>query len=135
MGEHLANCLTEQAAVSDLYTVILQHVLLDPGKQARIHHFPVIDINDLSGRRFSDPKSAVEQFLGTCSKEEQYWYACVIRRDLGLGITAKGVNKAWPGFIPMQSFQCFKCIKCLPDLARHYLIFCIEFHILLLPVS
>lgn len=67
-------------------------------------HFMML-LNDLSGRRFSDPKSAVEQFLGTCSKEEQYWYACVIRRDLGLGITAKGVNKAWPGFIPIMTYS------------------------------
>ena len=44
MGEHLADCLTEQAAVSDLYAVIFQHVLLDPGKQAGIHHLPVIDM-------------------------------------------------------------------------------------------
>lgn len=73
-------------------------------------HFMML-LNDLSNRRFSDPKSAVEQFLGTCSKEEQYWYACVIRRDLGLGITAKGVNKAWPGFIPIYDVQLAESVK------------------------
>lgn len=57
-------------------------------------------LDSLSMRVFKDPKAEVARFLSSCTAMEHVWYERVILRDLQLGITAKGVNQAYPGLIP-----------------------------------
>lgn len=68
-------------------------------------------LDDLNERKFKNVKGAVQTFLEGCNKEEQFWYACVLKRNLNIGITQKGINKAWPKFIPVYDVQLAESIK------------------------
>lgn len=60
-------------------------------------------LGDLSNHRITgnEARNTLKQFLTECSGDEYKWYSRVIRRDMRVGIAAKGINKAIPGLIPM----------------------------------
>lgn len=68
-------------------------------------------LDDLNERKFKDVKGVVTEFLGGCNKEEQFWYTRVLKRNLDIGITQKGINKAWPKFIPVYDVLLAESIK------------------------
>lgn len=68
-------------------------------------------LNDLNARKIKDVKGVVADFLRSCNETEQKWYKGVLSRDLGLGITQKGVNNVYPGFIPTYEVQLAETVK------------------------
>lgn len=68
-------------------------------------------LDSLSQRAVHSPKTAVAAFLEKCSAIEQTWYKKVIARNLEIGITAKGVNQAFPGLIPTYEVQLAESVK------------------------
>lgn len=68
-------------------------------------------LDSLSQRAVHSPKTAVAAFLEKCSGIEQEWYKKVIARNLEIGITAKGVNQAFPGLIPTYEVQLAESVK------------------------
>lgn len=68
-------------------------------------------LDALSQRSVHSPKAAVAAFLEKCSDIEQTWYRKVIARNLEIGITAKGVNQAFPGLIPIYEVQLAESVK------------------------
>lgn len=52
---------------------------------------------ELSGNAASE---AIANFLSACNDLEQKWTERIIKRDLRLSISAKSVNKVYPGLIP-----------------------------------
>lgn len=65
----------------------------------------------LNDHQIRDPKSAVADFLKSCNETEQKWYKRVLLRNLEIGITQKGVNKAYPDFIPVYDVQLAETVK------------------------
>lgn len=65
----------------------------------------------LDRRVVKDIKGTVAEFLARCNEEEQSWYRKVLLRNLEIGITQKGVNTAWPGFIPVYEVQLAESVK------------------------
>lgn len=82
----------------------------DNNIEARFTQFICL-LDSLSMRIFKDPKAEVAQFLSSCTAMEHVWYERVILRDLQLGITAKGVNQAYPGLIPTYEVQLAESVK------------------------
>lgn len=68
-------------------------------------------LKELNERTYKDVKGIVNEFLHRCNPAEQYWYGHVLSRNLGIGITAKGVNKAFPGLIPTYEVQLAESVK------------------------
>lgn len=68
-------------------------------------------LDSLSQRAVHSPKKAMAEFLEKCSDIEQTWYKKVIARNLEIGITAKGVNQAFPGLIPTYEVQLAESVK------------------------
>lgn len=68
-------------------------------------------LNELNDRAHKDVKGAVEGFLKRCNMAEQHWYKAVLSRNLGIGITVKGVNKALPGLIPTYEVQLAETVE------------------------
>lgn len=68
-------------------------------------------LDDLNERRYADVKGVVAEFLRSCNEQEQLWYTRVLARNLDLGITQKGINKAWPNFIPVYDVLLAESIK------------------------
>lgn len=68
-------------------------------------------LDSLNSHTYENPRAFVESFFTSCNEKEQLWYSRVLKRDLNLGITAKGVNKAWPGFIPVYDVQLAETVK------------------------
>lgn len=68
-------------------------------------------LKELNERTYKDVKGIVNEFMHRCNPAEQYWYGHVLSRNLGIGITAKGVNKAFPGLIPTYEVQLAESIK------------------------
>lgn len=58
-------------------------------------------LDRLNDRSVIDIKGHVGEFLKKCNKDEQAWYKRVLSRKLEIGITQKGVNKAYEDFIPV----------------------------------
>lgn len=68
-------------------------------------------LDDLNNRKFKDVKGAVAEFLKNCNEEEQLWYTRILKRNLDIGITQKGINKAWPNFIPVYDVLLAESVK------------------------
>ena len=68
-------------------------------------------LDDLNDRKIKNVKGAVAEFLRSCNAQEQMWYTRVLLRDLELGITQKGVNKAYGSFIPVYDVQLAETVK------------------------
>lgn len=68
-------------------------------------------LEKMSTREISDGHTAIVNVLSGCSRVEFDWYKGVLLRDLGLGITAKGVNQAYPGLIPTYEVQLAESVK------------------------
>ena len=68
-------------------------------------------LKNLSARKVQDVKGTVAAFLKLCNETEQKWYRRVLLRNLEIGITQKGVNKAYPGFIPVYEVQLAETVK------------------------
>lgn len=71
----------------------------------------IITLENMSARVVSDGRTAIMNVLTGCSRTEFEWYRGVLLRDLGLGITAKGVNQAYPGLIPTYEVQLAESVK------------------------
>lgn len=68
-------------------------------------------LDELNDRKYKDVKAIVAEFLKGCNEEEQLWYTRVLKRNLDIGITQKGINKAWPKFIPVYDVLLAESIK------------------------
>lgn len=68
-------------------------------------------LDALNERRYTHVRMAVADFLEHCNEQEQFWYTRVLKRNLDIGITQKGINKAWPGFIQVYDVQLAESIK------------------------
>lgn len=68
-------------------------------------------LENMSARVISNGRTAITNVLSGCSRMEFEWYKGVLLRDLGLGITAKGVNQAYPGLIPTYEVQLAETVK------------------------
>ena len=68
-------------------------------------------LEHLSTREIKDVKGVVADFMKLCNETEQMWYKRVLLRNLEIGITQKGVNKAYPGFIPVYDVQLAETVK------------------------
>lgn len=71
----------------------------------------LILLDALDERAFSDVYRHVEAFLRNCNEEEQTWYKSVLLRDLGIGITQKGVNKVYKNLIPVYDVLLADTVK------------------------
>ncbi len=68
-------------------------------------------LNELNERIYKDVKAVVSDFFERCNPAEQAWYGTVLSRNLNIGITMKGINKAFPGLIPSYEVQLAETIK------------------------
>lgn len=59
-------------------------------------------------------KVLTNAFIQEQPKEYQEWYKKIILKDLGIGITAKTINKIYPGLIPI-----FECMLASPYKDKH----------------
>lgn len=57
---------------------------------------------------------ALAEFMAGCGKKEADWYMKSIQKDFKIGITAKSINKVFPGFIPQHSCALAMPLKAYP---------------------
>jgi DNA ligase-1 len=57
---------------------------------------------------------ALSFFLAGCGKKEAEWYMKAIQKDFKIGITAKSINKVYPGFIAQHSCALAMPLKTYP---------------------
>ncbi len=81
-----------------------------PIRMENYENFKIL-LQELSIRKYKDVKAVVNDFLSRCNPAEQYWYSCVLSRNLKIGITVKGVNKAFPDLIPVYEVQLAESIS------------------------
>lgn len=68
-------------------------------------------LQNLNDRALTDVKGHVEEFLRKCNATEQTWYRQVLLRNLGIGMTRKGINKVYKGLIPAYDVLLAESIK------------------------
>lgn len=59
-------------------------------------------LGDLNKRNISGNNAinAVKEFLESCNVEEYTWYCRILKKDLGIGLATKGINKVFKKLIP-----------------------------------
>lgn len=68
-------------------------------------------LEKLNAHEISDVKGQVANFLRKCNEAEQHWYRLVLLRNLEIGITQKGVNKAFKNLVPVYDVQLAESVK------------------------
>lgn len=68
-------------------------------------------LQNLNDRALTDVKGHVEDFFRKCNETESTWYRQVLLRNLGIGMTRKGINKIYEGLIPAYDVLLAESIK------------------------